>query len=104
MGGSEGGTFLSSLARDRSVSASTQNQVLAALLFLYARLLERKLGWGEGVTRAKTPGSYCLSCSAGRRSGPCCRGCKQSRPCATTMLYTDVLNRGPAGVRSPLDR
>ena len=23
---------------------------------------------------------------------------------ATTMIYTHVLNRGPAGVRSPLDR
>jgi hypothetical protein len=55
MGESEVGTFLSSLARDRAVSASTQNQALAALLFLYARVLERKLGWVEGVTRAKMP-------------------------------------------------
>jgi integron integrase len=55
MGESEVGTFLSSLARDQAVSASTQNQALAALLFLYARVLERKLGWVEGVTRAKMP-------------------------------------------------
>src|SRR4051812_20390720 len=35
MGADEGGRFLSSLAVDANVSASTQNQALAALLFLY---------------------------------------------------------------------
>ncbi len=30
-----------------------QNQALAALLFLYERVLERKLGWVDGVTRSK---------------------------------------------------
>jgi site-specific recombinase XerD len=47
--------FLSSLATDRAVSASTQNQALAALLFLYEHVLDRKLGWVDGVTRAKSP-------------------------------------------------
>jgi site-specific recombinase XerD len=47
--------FLSSLTTDRSVSASTQNQALAAVLFLYQHVLGRKLGWVEGVTRAKCP-------------------------------------------------
>jgi integron integrase len=47
--------FLSSLATDRAVSASTQNQALAALLFLYEHVLDRKLGWVDGVTRAKCP-------------------------------------------------
>jgi integron integrase len=55
MGESEIGAFLSSLASERTVSASTQNQALAALLFLYARVLGRKLAWIEGVTRAKRP-------------------------------------------------
>lgn len=36
-------TFLSSLAVDDDVSASTQNQALAAILFLYENVLHRKL-------------------------------------------------------------
>ena len=47
--------FLSALATERRVSASTQNQALAALLFLYGSVLERKLGWLENVVRAKRP-------------------------------------------------
>jgi len=39
MGGEEVTRFLSSLAVDRKVSALTQNQALAALLFLYAEVL-----------------------------------------------------------------
>lgn len=49
------GAFLSSLANDRKVSASTQNQALAALLFLYKQVLGVDLPWLEGVTRAKKP-------------------------------------------------
>src|SRR3954463_10068441 len=37
--------FLSDLATERRVSASTQNQALAALLFLYENVIERRLGW-----------------------------------------------------------
>jgi integron integrase len=47
--------FLSALATERHVSASTQNQALAALLFLYGSVLDRKLGWLENVVRAKRP-------------------------------------------------
>ena len=47
--------FLSSLARDAHVSASTQNQALNALLFLYHQVLERKIGLIQGVVRAKRP-------------------------------------------------
>jgi integron integrase len=45
--------FLSSLAVEDSVAAATQNQALAALLFLYARVLNRPLPVLEGVTRAR---------------------------------------------------
>ena len=45
--------FLSHLATDRGVSASTQTQALSALLFLYRHVLEVKLPWIEGITRAK---------------------------------------------------
>jgi len=45
--------FLSWLATDRSVSASTQNQALAALLFLYKEVLGVNLPWLDKITRAK---------------------------------------------------
>jgi len=45
--------FLSSLATDLRVSASTQNQALNALLFLYQAVLGKKIGLVEGVVRAK---------------------------------------------------
>ena len=45
--------FLSRLATREHVSASTQNQALSALLFLYREVLGRKLPWMEHVTRAK---------------------------------------------------
>jgi integron integrase len=53
MGSAEVEAFLSHLAVDLRVSASTQNQALAALLFLYRELLERDLEL-EGVVRART--------------------------------------------------
>jgi len=47
--------FLSDLAVQRHVSASTQNQALAALLFLYREVLGQHLDWIEHVVRAKCP-------------------------------------------------
>ena len=55
MGEAEVGRFLSSLATDSHVSASTQNQALNALLFLYHEILEKKIGLIQGVVRAKRP-------------------------------------------------
>jgi integrase len=43
------------LAVGARVSASTQNQALSALLFLYRDVLSRDLEWLEGVVRAKGP-------------------------------------------------
>jgi len=45
--------FLSSLAADDQVAASTQNQALAALTFLYTDILDRPLTRIEGATPAK---------------------------------------------------
>ena len=53
MGGDEITQFLSHLALKRRVSASTQNQALAGLLFLYRQVLEIDLPWLDGVVRAK---------------------------------------------------
>jgi len=47
--------FLTHLARDGNVAASTQNQALSALLFLYKEVLKEEIGWVEGVERAKRP-------------------------------------------------
>jgi integron integrase len=53
MGADEVTRFLSSLATVGGVSASTQNQALAALLFLYRVVLEHDLPWLDEVVRAK---------------------------------------------------
>ncbi|WP_338846233.1 phage integrase N-terminal SAM-like domain-containing protein [Massilia sp. W12] len=55
MGGAEVEAFLSHLALEGNVAASTQNQALSALLFLYREVLEQDLPWMEGVVRAKRP-------------------------------------------------
>ena len=47
--------FLSSLATEGRVSASTQNQALNALLFLYREILKKDIGYVNGVVRAKRP-------------------------------------------------
>lgn len=53
MGEAEVAAFLSDLAVNRRVSASTQNQALNAVLFLYKQVLERDIGLIQGVVRAK---------------------------------------------------
>jgi integron integrase len=53
MGKGEVEAFLSWLATARKVSASTQNQALSALLFLYKEVLGTDIGWVDTVVRAK---------------------------------------------------
>ncbi len=55
MGNAEVAEFLTHLARDGAVAASTQNQALSALLFLYKQVLGEEIGWLDGVERAKKP-------------------------------------------------
>lgn len=55
MGEKEITSFLTDLAVNRKVAASTQNQALSALLFLYKHVLDKKLDWLEDVVRAKRP-------------------------------------------------
>jgi site-specific recombinase XerD len=47
--------FLSSLATGSHVSASTQNQALNAILFLYRVVLRKNIGYVDGVIRARRP-------------------------------------------------
>jgi site-specific recombinase XerD len=83
MGRAEVERFLTSLAVDRHVAASTQNQALAALLFLYKDVLARDLG---GVDEIRTVQELL-----------------GHRDVSTTMIDTHVLNRGGRGVQSPVD-
>jgi integron integrase len=55
MGAAELEAFLSHLAVAGKVAASTQNQALSALLFLYRDVLGIELAWMEDVVRAKRP-------------------------------------------------
>jgi len=55
MGAAEVSRFLSSLAVEGRVSASTQNQALAALLFLYGPVLGVELPWLDELVRAVRP-------------------------------------------------
>ena len=55
MGAPEITRFLSALAVDGKVAASTQNQALSALLFMYREVLEVDLPWLDGIVHAKRP-------------------------------------------------
>lgn len=55
LGAEEVERFLSGLAVQGQVAASTQNQALSALLFLYREVLGIKLPWMQQIVRAKRP-------------------------------------------------
>ena len=66
LGESQVGEFLTHLAVDRKVSASTQNQALNALVFLYKAVLERPLGDDRGCGAG--------AAAAAVAGGPACQG------------------------------
>ncbi|MDL1968710.1 MAG: integron integrase [Deltaproteobacteria bacterium] len=55
MGENEISDFLTYLAVKRRVAASTQNQALSAIVFLYREVIQRELGEFENLVRAKRP-------------------------------------------------
>jgi integron integrase len=55
MGEAEVEAFLNDLAVRQNVSAATQNQALAAILFLYRQVLHRDMAWLDHLVRAKKP-------------------------------------------------
>ena len=55
MGAPEIEAFLSALATQQNVSASTQNLALSSILFLYKEVLETDLPWLDNIVHAKKP-------------------------------------------------
>ena len=55
LGAAEVEAFLTHLAVEGRVAASTQNQAKSAILFLYREVLEQELPWLDNVERAKQP-------------------------------------------------
>ena len=55
MGGAEVEAFLTHLAVEGKVAASTQNQAQSALLFLYCEVPSQELPWLDDVEQAKAP-------------------------------------------------
>jgi hypothetical protein len=96
MGEAEIRAYLSDLAVNKNVAASTQNVALAALLFLYKDVLHRALERIGEVERARLPSrlpvvftKQAAAAILSKLTGSC--------------FHTHVLNRG-LGVKSPLDR
>jgi hypothetical protein len=80
LGAAEAEAYLTMLANRRCVAASTHNQALSALLFLYRAVLKVELPWLDNLQR---PGgrSACPSSCRWRESRPCCRGCTANTAC-----------------------
>jgi integrase len=55
LGAVEVEAFLSSLAVHQNVAAATQNQALAAVLFLYRHVLKQDLPWLDNIVKARKP-------------------------------------------------
>lgn len=73
LGKAEIESFLTTLATRERVSASTQNQALAALLFLYREVLSLEFPWLDTVVAPSTA-STLPSCSRARKCGRCSGG------------------------------
>ncbi len=128
MGKNEIRRYLSYLAVKSKVSASTQNQALSAILFLYREVLQMDMDWIDGIVRAKRPvrvpvvlsknevravlahlkGRDWLLASLMYSSGLRVMECLRLRSFTVTRMcqqpwFIHVFNRGGQGVKSPLE-
>ena len=94
-------TFLTWLAVRQHVSASTQNQALSALLFLYKQVLSVEIALVPPVVRAHCFATHLLEDGYDIRTVQELLGHRDVR---TTMTDLHVMNRGALGVKSPMDR
>jgi len=108
MGEAEVSAFLSHLAVDKKVAASTQNQALSALLFLYKEVLKTPLDWIEGVQRAKRPSRLPIVFTR-EEVQAILRNLDGTKWLMASLLYgaglrlTECLRLRVKGVRSPVD-
>ena len=72
MGASEISRFLSYLATEKHAAASTQNQALNALVFLYKKVLQKEVGELGPAERAKKPERLPTVMSRGESGMPSC--------------------------------
>ena len=86
MGSLEVVAFLSDLAVRRHVSASTQNQALAAILFLYRAVLGRELEGLGAAVRARVRTRF-RSCSRATRCARCWPSWPDVHRLVATLLY-----------------
>jgi hypothetical protein len=78
MGAPELTAFLSYLANQHNVAASTQNQALHAILFMYRDVLKVDLPWLDEVQRAKKPQHLPIVFTR-EGQGPSLPSCKERR-------------------------
>ena len=95
--------FLTSLAVQRKVAASTQNQALSAILCLNEIVVPAGKGSRDRVTMLPALVKEPLARHLATISEPV-QELLGHRDVSTTMIYTHVLNRGGRGVLSPADR
>ncbi len=85
MGVAEVRAFLTHLAKERNVSASTQNQALNALLFMYRKVLDRGMEFVEGFERARRQPEVPVVLTK-EEMGGCWRRCRRDTGCSASCF------------------